>query len=127
MQQTQVLQQFKLLNGWENRYRYLMKVGTPDNLPFDSSYRSERYLVDGCESQVWLYINAGKYYATSDSRIVKGLLCLILTKINELPSDQVAHFELGTFLQEFNLEKHLSESRSNGLHAVISQIKKLNC
>ncbi|WP_016954915.1 SufE family protein [Catenovulum agarivorans] len=117
------LEQILQANNWESRYRFLMKLGTIDNLPFDEADKIDENLVSGCESKVWL-VNKIEHghpviKASSDSKIVRGLLVIILHEINLVGLD---NFELSTSLNKYHLANHLSESRANGLKQVYQQI-----
>ncbi|WP_440904999.1 SufE family protein [Catenovulum sp. SX2] len=122
MLETQ-LQQVLQANNWESRYRFLMKLGTTDNLPFDEADKTEHNLVSGCESQVWLVCKQldGQtiIQASSDSKIVRGLLVIILSEISQLGIDK---FELAASLNKYHLSNHLSESRANGLNQIHQHI-----
>ncbi|EWH12290.1 selenocysteine lyase [Catenovulum agarivorans DS-2] len=101
-----------------------MKLGTTDNLPFDEQDKQDHNLVAGCESSVWLTVKPphliANIRATSDSKIVRGLLVIILYELNQIGIDQ---FNLSDCLSKYKLANHLSESRTNGLSQVFQQIK----
>ena len=122
MLQTQ-LQQILDATNWESRYRFLMKLGSAANLPFDETDKIELNLVSGCESSVWLTTkqlnNELLIQATSDSKIVRGLLVIIL---HELSNTNITGFNLNSCLSKYHLANHLSESRANGLKQVHLQI-----
>lgn len=119
----QQLEQILQANNWEARYRLLMKLGTAENLPFDEHHKIDEHLVSGCESKVWLTYKSveGKHIiqATSDSKIVRGLLVIILNEMNLLGLDR---FNLTDSLSKYQLANHLSESRSNGLAQIYRDI-----
>ncbi|QIZ77807.1 SufE family protein [Ferrimonas lipolytica] len=113
---------------WQGRYRILMKLGQrmdklPESLQIDSA------VVAGCESVTWLHhrqIDERHYFlADSDSRIVRGLLVLVLAACNGKTSAQLASVTLSDWFAELGLTDHLSPSRSNGLNAVVQQIRTL--
>ena len=122
MLQTQ-LQQIAQANSWESRYRFLMKLGSTENLPFDEESKIEENLVSGCESNVWLVAEQHNskiiIRASSDSKIVRGLLVIIL---NEIEQHGIEQFDLAGCLTKYHLANHLSESRTNGLQHVYQQI-----
>ncbi len=123
--QEEVTKLFQNAKGWEGRQRAVFHLSRQlTKLP--QKYRTEKYLVDGCESQVWLtfQIIEGKIYflADSDSRIVKGLLAILLAAINGISPQQFSNFELNVYLSELGLENYLSESRTSGLKIIENEI-----
>lgn len=112
--------------GWEATYRQLL-LWSKKLPPLPESCRIDQYRVKGCESKVWVVskVEGGVFqlWADSDSRIVKGLLCMIMALVNEQPKEQVAEADCRAFLLQIGLEKHLSPSRVNGINAVIEYIE----
>ncbi|MNE58132.1 Cysteine desulfuration protein SufE [compost metagenome] len=125
---SQALQAFQQARGWEQRARLLMQWG--DRLaPLDEREKTEDNRVHGCESLVWLVANQQggqwQFKATSDARLLKGLLALLLVRVQGLNSAELAKLELGAWFTELGLERQLSPSRSNGLHAVLQRMAQL--
>jgi cysteine desulfuration protein SufE len=123
--QEKIIEEFKQYSDWESKYKALIKKGK--DLPeFPDAYYEEKYLVKGCQSQVWLYaFNEGDsmhIIGDSDAMIVKGLLALILEVYNDQKLEDILKME-PKFVTELGLNVHLSQSRSNGLAAMIKQIK----
>ncbi|WP_426417730.1 SufS family cysteine desulfurase [Aestuariirhabdus sp. LZHN29] len=112
---------------WQQRYRQIMVFG--DQLPLlPESMRTEEALVSGCESPVWLHVKAtesGKlwFMADSDSRLLRGLLALLLSLANQRSADELRTFNPMADFYPLGLERHLSPSRSNGLHRIMEQIR----
>ncbi|MGE8324719.1 SufE family protein [Pseudomonas urmiensis] len=125
---SQALQAFQQARGWEQRARLLMQWG--DRLaPLDEREKNEDNRVHGCESLVWLVANQQggqwQFKATSDARLLRGLLALLLVRVQGLDSAELAQLELGAWFTELGLERQLSPSRSNGLHAVLQRMAQL--
>ncbi|RXJ72529.1 cysteine desulfurase sulfur acceptor subunit CsdE [Veronia nyctiphanis] len=114
--------------GWEDRYRTLIKWGK--RLPsLDDNAKSSSVPIPGCESQVWLLHTEqnGVYHFTADSdaRIVKGLLAVVLAASEGKSSQELSSFDFQSYFHQLGLLSHLSESRSNGLNAIVQFIKSL--
>lgn len=112
--------------GWEAKNRLLVQLGR--ELPeWPAAMRTDEFLVTGCESRVWLSIRPqqGRFIisADSDSRIVKGLLTLILTAYHQRSAAEIAAFDLEHWLGELGLLRYLSASRGNGLRAIVLCIR----
>jgi len=125
---SQALQAFQQARGWEQRARLLMQWG--DRLaPLNEREKTEDNRVHGCESLVWLVANqqGGKWQfkAASDARLLRGLLALLLVRVQGLDSAELSQLELGAWFTELGLERQLSPSRSNGLHAVLQRMAQL--
>lgn len=119
---------FAALPGWEQRARLLLQWG--ERLaPLEEPERSEANLVQGCESQVWLVADRIgpqlQFRATSDARLLRGLLAVLLARVNGLPASELAGIDLGAWFSELGLGRQLSPSRSNGLHAVLQRMREL--
>lgn len=108
--------------NWHNKYRQLMLLGKKNQTEFKPEWQVDGHLVAGCESQVWLVYQNNQFYASSDSRIVSGLLYIILIYVNQLVSSEIKSFNLSDYLTEFSLQAQISHSRSNGLQSVLAQI-----
>ena len=115
-------------HGWEDRYRQVIQWGK--KLPImPEELKSERVLVSGCESMVWLVgqCQEGKWYfcADSDARIVRGLIALVLAAFNGKSTQDIRAFDVETYFENIGLLVHLSPSRGNGLRAIVGQIKQI--
>ena len=122
------LQAFSACPGWEQRARLLMQWG--DQLvPLSDAERSEANRVQGCESQVWLLAERDgahwQFRASSDARLLRGLLALLLARVNGLPASELAQLDLPDWFTQLGLARHLSPSRSNGLQAVLTRMQHL--
>lgn len=125
---SQALESFEQARGWEQRARLLMQWG--DRLePLDETEKSEHNRVHGCESQVWLVATLENdhwhFKASSDARLLRGLLALLLVRAQGLHSTELAALDLSDWFAQLGLERQLSPSRSNGLHAVLLRMAEL--
>ncbi|MCO7513536.1 SufE family protein [Pseudomonas guariconensis] len=125
---SQALESFAQARGWEQRARLLMQWG--DCLaPLEDSEKTEANRVHGCESLVWLVAEQQdgqwRFKASSDARLLRGLLALLLVRVQGLDSAQLAQVDLGGWFASLGLERQLSPSRSNGLHAVLQRMAEL--
>jgi len=122
------LQAFSACPGWEQRARLLMQWG--DQLaPLSDAERCETNRVQGCESQVWLLAERDgahwQFRAGSDARLLRGLLALLLARVNGLALEELAELDLPDWFTQLGLARHLSPSRSNGLQAVLMRMQHL--
>lgn len=123
--QLKIIEEFNKYSQWEDKYKALIKMGK-DIPEFPDAYYEEQYLVKGCQSQVWLYaFNEGDkmhIIGDSDAMIVKGLLALLLEVYNDQKLEDIMQMQ-PSFIEDLGLNVHLSQSRSNGLAAMVKQIK----
>ena len=113
---------------WQTKYRLLMQLGK--KLPaLPEKMRQPEYLFLGCESRAWLLhyqdpvTNQHFWAFDSDARIVKGLIILILAQVNGFTAEELAKATPELLLNELQLQQNISQSRSNGLLAVLNKIK----
>lgn len=121
-------QQFEQQQGWEQRYRLLLQLAK--KMPvMPIAGKADEFKVSGCESQVWLIHQeiAGQHYfiADSDARLIKGLLTLMLGLANGKPLSELQSLKVSEILTQLQLDKHLSQSRNNGLSAVLDKMLSL--
>ena len=114
--------------GWEAKNRLLVQLSRqlPD---WPAEQKIDAARVAGCESQVWLALTqSGEHYlisADSDSRIVKGLLTLVLTSYHGKTAAEIRQFDFSGWLESLGLQRFLSASRGNGLKAIVTKINSL--
>lgn len=126
---TGLLQRLQQSRGWNERYREIMLAGKAlSSMP--QSLKVEENLVNGCESNTWLYHESDSsgnllFIVDSDARIIRGLLALLLEIFNNKTPDQILSQDIEKVFTELELEKHLSPSRGNGLKAVVEKIYKI--
>lgn len=124
--QADVIDTFKIFEDWTERYQYIIDLGRQAP-PFAEEWKVDKYKLHGCQSQVWIVTERRgdrlHYAATSDSAIVAGLIELLLQVYSDRrPADILA--TPPDFLKEIQLAEHLSPTRSNGLHAMVQQIRQ---
>ncbi|MDF3935986.1 SufE family protein, partial [Pseudomonas citronellolis] len=124
----QALESFAGQASWEQRARLLMQWG--DRLePLGEEERNETNRVHGCESLVWLLAEqrdgTWHFRATSDARLLRGLIALLLVRVQGLPAEELARIDLAHWFNELGLGRQLSPSRSNGLNAVLTRMREL--
>ncbi|ANJ54514.1 SufE family protein [Pseudomonas silesiensis] len=122
------LETFQAAAGWEQRARLLMQWG--DRLPVLSDVdKVEANRVHGCESQVWLVgaLQDGhwQFAASSDARLIRGLVALLLARVNGLSAAELKQVDLPEWFSQLGLSRQLSPSRSNGLNAVLQRMNEL--
>lgn len=122
--QQELLDEFQFFDNWMDRYQYIIDLGKA--LPvYPEEWKSAEYKIEGCQSQVWIRPETkdGLIYfaAISDAAIVSGLIALLMRIYNGRSAAEILATP-PTFLQELGLDKHLSPTRSNGLHAMLERI-----
>ena len=123
--QEEIIEEFSLFDDWMDKYALIIEQGNSLE-KLDEKYKTPDNIIEGCQSRVWLqtdYIE-GKlhFHAESDAVIVKGLLALVLKVFSGRTPDEIIATKLH-FLEDIGLTEHLSPTRSNGLLAVIKQIR----
>jgi cysteine desulfuration protein SufE len=123
--ETQIISEFSLFEDWMDKYNYLIEMGK--SLPLiDEKYKTNQYVITGCQSQVWLFANLkdGRivFSADSDAIITKGIVNLLIRVLSNQTPDDILNAKL-EFIDTIGLREHLSPTRSNGLTSMIKQIK----
>ena len=123
--QKDIVEEFSVFEDWLDRYNYLIELG--NDLPeIDPKYRTNEYLINGCQSKVWLHaeLNDGKieFIADSDAIIVKGIVALLVKVLNGRTPDEILENELH-FIDDIGLRQNLSPTRSNGLLAMVKKMR----
>lgn len=123
--QDEVIEEFADFDDWMDKYQMLIDLGN-DLGTLDEKYKTEQNLIDGCQSRVWLqcdYVD-GKlvFSAESDALIVKGIIALLIRVISGHTPEEIRDADL-YFIEKIGLKDHLSPTRSNGLLAMVKQIK----
>ncbi|MGS2743640.1 SufE family protein [Halomonas sp. LS-001] len=122
--QRDLIEEFEIFDNWMDRYQYIIDLGKqlPD---FPDDWKTNENKIQGCQSNVWMcHEQEGdklQFKATSDAAIVSGLIAVLLRIYNErTPAD--IQSTPPHFLADLGLDKHLSPTRSNGLHAMLERI-----
>lgn len=123
--QDAIIEEFSMFDDWLDKYDYLISLS--DSLPaIDPAKRTDKYLIEGCQSRVWVAseLNDGKvfYTADSDAIITKGIISLLVRVMSGREPKEIANIDL-YFVDAIGLGENLSPTRSNGLRAMIAQMK----
>lgn len=126
----ELVNNFALLDDWEDKYRYIIDLGSKLP-PLDEKYKTDDWKVRGCQSQVWLVpevreINGEKildFKGDSDAAIVKGIVAIILSIYSNKSAQMIKSVAVGDIFAKLGLEEHLSPSRRNGLASMNEKIK----
>ena len=124
--QDEIIEEFSGFDDWMDRYAYIIDLRNALE-PLDEQFKTPEYLIEGCQSRVWIHAEAGEggtvtFTADSDAIIVKGIIALLLRVL----SGQTPHDILAAdlyFIKEVGLQEHLSPTRSNGLVAMVKQMR----
>jgi len=123
--EQEIIEEFSLFDSWDDKYEYIIDLGK--KLPLlDDQYKRDENKVKGCQSTVWLvadYKDGRIYYkAESDAVIVKGLISMLIRVLSGQTPDEIINAKLD-FIREIGMMSHLAQTRSNGLLAMVKQMK----
>jgi cysteine desulfuration protein SufE len=123
--QDEIIEEFSGFDDWMDKYQLLIDLGN-EQPPLDEKYKIESNLIDGCQSRVWLQADyeEGKIHfsAESDALIVKGIVALLIRVFSYHTPQEILDTEI-YFIDAIGLKEHLSPTRSNGLLAMVKQIR----
>lgn len=123
--QDEIIAEFSDFDDWLDRYQLLIDLGSEQE-PLPAEYKTDNNLIEGCQSRVWLqadYVDGKVYFrAESDAMIVKGIVSLLIRVYSDRTPDEILNTE-PRFVEAIGLKEHLSPTRSNGLLAMIRQMK----
>lgn len=124
-----ILDDFALLDDWEDKYRYLIDLGRHLE-PLSEEEHTDAFKVRGCASQVWLVSAAGigadpvvTFRGDSDSHIVRGLIAVLIALFSGQPASGITEARARETFARLGLDTHLSPQRSNGLHAMVMRLQ----
>lgn len=124
-QQDEIISEFSDFTDWMDKYQLLIDLGN-EQPPLDERYKTESNLIDGCQSRVWLQADYRNgvidFTAESDALIVKGIIALLIRVLSGHTPDEILGAEL-YFIDCIGLKDHLSPTRSNGLLAMVKQMR----
>lgn len=125
---AELVEEFDLLDDWEERYRYVIELGK-DLAPLTDSERNDANKVRGCASQVWLVTEpqpggAVVFRGDSDAHIVRGLIAVLLRLFSGRRPDEIMAFDVKAAFDRLGLAGHLSAQRSNGLASMAARIRR---
>ncbi len=122
----EALDAFTACPGWEQRARLLMQWGERLE-PLAERHEADR--VHGCESHVWLsgerQHDRWHFRASSDARLIRGLLAVLLVRVNGMNADELAGLDIADWFAQLGLSRQLSPSRASGMNAVVQQMRRL--
>ena len=123
--EEELIQEFEIFDDWMDKYNYIIELGK--DLPMiDPQFKTEEFLISGCQSQVWLHpdMRDGKLFfsADSDAIITKGIVNLLIRVLSGHTPQEILDNDLA-YIDAIGLKNHLSPTRSNGLASMIKQIK----
>ena len=123
--QDEIIDEFAFLENWEDKYEYIIDLGK--KLPaMLEGHKSDTTRIKGCQSQVWIYPSTenGRVYfeGDSDAIIVRGLVAMVVRTLSGQPAADIAKADL-YFPTKIGMDRHLASTRSNGLAAMIKQVK----
>ena len=130
--QDEIIAEFSDFDDWMDRYQLLIDMGSEQE-PLDEQYKTEQNLIDGCQSRVWLQADLVRaqggedtpvihFSAESDALIVKGIVALLIRVLSDHTPQEILDADL-YFIEEIGLKEHLSPTRSNGLLAMVKQMR----
>ena len=123
--ENEIVEEFGLFDSWDDKYEYIIDLGKKLP-PLPDQYKIDENKVSGCQSSVWLISDykVGKIYfnAESDAVIVKGLISLLIRVLSGRTADEIIEAPLN-FIQQIGMTTHLAQTRSNGLRAMVKQMK----
>ena len=123
--QDEIIDEFSGLDDWMDKYQLLIDLGNEQS-PLEEQYKTEQNLIDGCQSRVWLqadYVDGTiRFTAESDALIVKGIVALLIRVLSGHTPQQILDADL-YFIDRIGLKEHLSPTRSNGLLAMVRQMR----
>lgn len=123
--EQEIIEEFSLFDSWDDKYEYIIDLGK--KLPvLEEQFKKDENKVRGCQSTVWLtadYQDGRVYYkADSDAMIVKGLISMLIRVLSGQTADDIVNAKLD-FIREIGMMSHLAQTRSNGLLAMVKQMK----
>lgn len=123
--QDEIIDEFSGFDDWMDKYQLLIDLGN-EQAPLDERYKVESNLIDGCQSRVWLQADYADgiitFTAESDALIAKGIVALLIRVLSGHTPQEILDADL-YFIEQIGLKEHLSPTRSNGLLAMVKQMR----
>lgn len=124
--QDEIIEEFSEIDDWMDRYGYIIDLGN-SLPPIEEKYKTPQHLIEGCQSRVWVNAELSsegrvEFEADSDAIIVKGIIALLIKVLNDQTPADILAADL-YFIDAIGLSEHLSPTRSNGLLAMVKQMK----
>jgi len=124
-EQDAIIKEFEIFDDWLDRYEYLIELSY-DLESLDPKYKTNEYLITGCQSRVWLMAEMQDdrvmYYAETDAIITKGIISLLIRVLSRQKPEEIVSADL-YFIDKIGLRQNLSPTRSNGLLSMVKQMK----
>ncbi len=124
--QDELIEEFSSFDDWMDRYSLIIEMGN-SLPPFPAADRTEQNLIDGCQSKVWFtaHMEDGKviYHGDSDAILVKGIVAMLIRVLSGHTPAEILDADL-YFIDRIHLKEHLSPTRSNGLTAMLKQMRR---
>jgi len=124
----EIVEDLAFFDDWEQRYQFIIDLGK--QIPgLSDEAKTPNKLVKGCQSSVWLdyTLQNGKYQfdVDSDAVIVQGLLVLVLSAYHDKTAQEILAFDMDAYFKELDLERHITQTRGNGLRAIVGKIRQI--
>ncbi len=123
--QQEIIEEFSTFDDWMDKYQMIIDLGN-DQPALDPTYKTDENLIDGCQSRVWVHAQMENglltFQADSDAIITKGLIGLLIRALSGHTPEEILQSNVH-FISDIGLTDHLSPTRSNGLLAMLKQIK----
>ena len=123
--QDELIEEFGLFEDWADKYEYLIDLGKK-LLPMSDSFKTDENVIKGCQSKVWLHAEKQGdlvvFHADSEAIIVKGMISLLIRVLSNHTPEEIIQADL-YFIDQIGMSQHLAQTRSNGLVAMVKQMK----
>jgi len=123
--QDELIEEFGLFEDWADKYEYLIDLGEK-LLPMSESFKTEENVIKGCQSRVWLHAEKQGdllvFHADSEAIIVKGMISMLIRVLSNHTPQEIIQADL-YFIDQIGMSQHLAQTRSNGLVAMVKQMK----
>lgn len=127
MNLDELIDNFEFLDGWEEKYQYVIDLGRQLE-PLEDKYKTEEWKVKGCQSQVWLVpqFENGKLHfkGDSDAILVKGIIAIVFMIYNDKSAEEIKTVDVAKIFATLGLEENLTPSRRNGMMSMVAKIKE---
>ena len=123
--QEELIEEFGLFEDWADKYEYLIDLGKK-LAPMSDAYKTEENVIKGCQSRVWLHAEKQGdllvFHADSEAIIVKGMISMLIRVLSNHTPQEIIQADL-YFIDQIGMSQHLAQTRSNGLVAMVKQMK----
>ncbi len=123
--QDELIEEFDLFEDWADKYEYLIDLGKK-LLPMSDSFKTDENVIKGCQSKVWLHAEKQGdlvvFHADSEAIIVKGMISMLIRVLSNHTPEEIIQADL-YFIDQIGMSQHLAQTRSNGLVAMVKQMK----